>query len=164
MSTTERKSRPDKSKTRVLRTRLNLTRCLCVNVCVCPYLLCRVVCCGQQMADVPACPNSSVHRCPPPGSANGSGSTAQLCGKGRRSPTPHCHKHTDKENRGPQYGSYYDKLLLNSIPDGGIKEEHWKCLTQNRLQTFSSQTFFFPLFCWVCKLTKLNDREMREIC
>lgn len=23
---------------------------------------------------------------------------------------------------------------------------------------------FSPLFCWVCKLTKLNDREMREIC
>lgn len=35
--------------------------------------------------------------------------------------------------------------------------------TQNRLQTFSSQTIF-SLFCCVCKSTNLNEKEIREIC
>lgn len=99
-----------------------------VDVCVCvrAYLLCRAECCGQRKAGVPACPGSLGHHCPPPDSENGSESTPQLYGKARHSQTPRCHAQTHTEEkkgrRDFQYGSYYDKLLLNSIPDGGIKK------------------------------------------
>lgn len=94
-------------------------------MCVCAYLQYTVVCCGRQRAGVPACPGSWEHQYPPPGSVNGSESTARLCGKDHHSQTPRCYKHTYKEKKGRyfQYGFYYDKLLLNSTPDRRIKEE-----------------------------------------
>lgn len=67
--------------------------------CVCAYLLCKAGCCGRRRAGVLACPGSWGHRYPPRGSANGSESTAQPCGKGRHSPTPRCNKHTEKTQR-----------------------------------------------------------------
>lgn len=58
------------------------------------YLLCKAECCGPRRAGERACPGSSGRHYPPPSSENGSESTAQLYGKGRRSQTQHFTTHT----------------------------------------------------------------------
>lgn len=131
-------------------------RSVCAIACVCAHLLRRVVCCGGRTADVPASPDSLGHRCPPPGWVNGSVSTAPLCGKARHSPTPHCHTHT---KTGFQRGSYYDKLLLTSTPDGRIKERNkhkLKMLDRKQAPNIFKSTDLSS--CNICTLTKINDK------
>lgn len=66
------------------------------------------------------------------------------------------HTHT---KTGFQCGSYYDKLLLTSTPDGGIKErKKHKLKTLDRKQAPNIFKSTDLSSCNVCTLTKINDK------
>lgn len=72
------------------------------------------------------------------------------------------HKHTQRKKgrRDFQYGSYYDKLLLNSIPDGGIKK-----IGNARHKTDSKQVKHFFCFVLLClQSDQAKWKKKREIC
>lgn len=138
--------------------------CRCVCVCVCAHLLCRVVCCGRRTAGVPAFLDSLGHRCPPPGWVNGSVSAIPLCGKARRSPTPHCrtHTHTWKHT----FGGVQFVMDCCSCPHqvGALRKE------KNKLKTVTNlykPTVTFP--CWPKswkepkEKVELEDRKMIQL-
>lgn len=135
---------------------------------VCAYLLCRVGCCGRRRADAPACPGSWGHRYPPPGSVNGSESTARPCGKARHSPTPRCNKHTDRKKEGEIFSMVPIMInycwILHQTGEKNTIEQIGDARHKADSKHFQVKHFFLVLFCCVCKSTKLNEKEIREIC
>lgn len=159
ISTTERKSRPDKSKTCVLWTCLDVWMCACAHT---SYIkLCVVVNRGLTCQLAQTLRRTAVHH-----QAQRTVLDQQLnCVE--KAVVHRLHTVTNTQTKRTEVLSMVPIMInycwiLHQM--GELKRNIGNAWHKTDSKHFQVKHFFFPLFCWVCKLTKVNDREMREIC